>query len=558
MSRTRPFTPIVPLLALALSACFSGGDDGPPPGGGGGGGNPPPATPPQFVVAPSVAPNPNPAVPLAALVTLETDVPAEVTLHLDDGQHSLDLTPEPGFQRQHELVVLGLKPGRMYTLTAEAVDQEGDSALAPAALALATEPLPTIFPPLEVTVSQPALMEPGVTLFNARFSHDTIDGSEWGMLVMLDEAGEVVWFYQASHRIGDARRLSNGNLLYLYGRQGMAEIDVLGNVVGSWWASNQGTDGAPLDAVFVATDCFHHEAFELPPELDGDFLVLSTERRTFADYPALESDPDRTEPSAEVVGDVVLEVRRDGTIARSWSLLDLIDPYRISYGSLGGFWDPLYGLPTRDWSHANAAILDASDDSVIVSVRHQEALLKIARADGHLVWILGPPQRWDPPWRDLLLAPLGAEPPDGFPWSYHQHAPMITVAGDLLLFDNGNGRAVAPDPQLPSEERYSRAVVYHVDPAQRTVAQVWAYGGPEDPWYSSFLGDADELPTTGNVLVADGGKTAPDSRAFARLVEVTRSDPPQIVFEVLIDDDSGEPPFSWTVYRAERLAGVYP
>jgi hypothetical protein len=95
------------------------------------------------------------------------------------------------------------------------------------------------------------------------------------------------------------------------------------------------------------------------------------------------------------------------------------------------------------------------------------------------------------------------------------------------------------------------------------VRQVWSYGGPQDPsppFYSFFLGDADALPVTGNVLVTDGGRqvSASDPTRWARVVEVTHTAPPQVVFEVEIRDTTGMPPVGYSVYRSQRVPSLYP
>ena len=158
-----------------------------------------------------------------------------------------------------------------------------------------------------------------------------------------------------------------------------------------------------------------------------------------------------------------------------------------------------------------------------------------------------------------MLTPTGNE----FEWPYHQHGPEITPQGTILMFDNGNGRAIPPATALPFDRAYSRAVEYRVDEEAMTVEQVWAYGGQFDPrqqFYSSFLGDARSLPETGNVLVTDGGRTASITplRRNGRIAEVTHESPPTVLFEMFVLDDSPTAPRNWTVYRADRLRSVYP
>ncbi len=52
-------------------------------------------------------------------------------------------------------------------------------------------------------------------------------------------------------------------------------------------------------------------------------------------------------------------------------------------------------------------IEDPQDDSVIVSLRHQYAVIKLDRKTGRLMWILGTPDAWMPPWDRYLLKPEG-------------------------------------------------------------------------------------------------------------------------------------------------------
>jgi len=47
-----------------------------------------------------------------------------------------------------------------------------------------------------------------------------------------------------------------------------------------------------------------------------------------------------------------------------------------------------------DWTHANGLIHDPSDDSFIVTVRHQDCAIKIDRKSGALTWVLGTPDGW--------------------------------------------------------------------------------------------------------------------------------------------------------------------
>ena len=78
------------------------------------------------------------------------------------------------------------------------------------------------------------------------------------------------------------------------------------------------------------------------------------------------------------------------------------------------------------------------------------------------------------------------------------------------------------------------------------VSQEWAYGGPDgERFYSRYISDANWLPLTGNVLVLDGGRqddadgnptNQGDRQRTARVVEVTGTEPPEKLFEVILID----------------------
>lgn len=512
----------------------------------------PDTTPPVITSAPTLVPNANPAAPLAARIYLQTDEPTNILLSFKDGERSWTLLAEPRFRRNHVVPVLGVRPGRAHSILVTAIDAAGNKGYHPTALSFQTPPLPAFFPDLNLVSSQPDRMEPGVTLMNVTASR--YDDS---FLLIVDERGEVLWYYQTPHYGGDAQRISTGNFLYLHGRYGAVEVDMFGDIVQEWHANRAHPEAAPPGATLVDANSFHHDIIEMPDYMEADFAVMSAELREYPDYPANEGDPDQTNTVGYVAGDVFVEFKRDGTVVRETRMLDVIDPYRIGWNSLQDFWNPVFGMTnTEDWTHGNSILYLPSDDTFLYSARHQDAVVKFRRSDLGIEWILGPHENWRAPWDAYMLSPLSRP----FQWQYHQHAAEYTASGNVILFDNGNERSSTPQPGLPEPMRYSRAVEYRIDPVAMTVEQVWDYGGPNAPWYSPSLGDADELPLTGNVLVVDGDHDATGEigPGYARLVEVTRDHPAEVVWELHVRDPSPIMPDAWSVYRADHLKGVYP
>ena len=107
-----------------------------------------------------------------------------------------------------------------------------------------------------------------------------------------------------------------------------------------WHTNRTPEDQVDSDSMHVDTDTLHHETFETP---SGNILAISTELRTYDNYPTSDTDPEAPTAASEVLGDVLVEFSRQGDVLREVALLDLVDPYRIGYDSLGwgGAWRAL-------------------------------------------------------------------------------------------------------------------------------------------------------------------------------------------------------------------------
>ncbi len=229
------------------------------------------------------------------------------------------------------------------------------------------------------------------------------------------------------------------------------------------------------------------------------------------------------------VRDVIIEVDRDGRVVDEWRLFDILDPNRSNIlkaldqgavclnidASKAGhtmsaddlkkqaeqekFGDIVGTGPGRNWAHVNSVDYDPTDDSIIISSRHQSAVIKIGR-DHKVKWIMGAPEGWKTDLADKVLKPVRKDgtpakcdathcEDDQFDWSWTQHTGWrIPSMSDgryfyLSVFDNGDARGME-QPALPSM-KYSRAVVYKIDQKNGTVEQIWEYGKERgNGWYS--------------------------------------------------------------------------
>jgi len=530
-------------------------------------------TPPDFVSDPVVIMAPNPDTPLAGLLEFTADEPVRATVTISDtdlattkslnGSTREIVVADEELTQNHTIMLLGFSPDKTYEIGLVVTDEAGNDTSLGQNINVTTDPLPEGFPPIEVT-STPELMEPGITIFPVGgFGNNSALGY---FLVAVNEIGEIVWYHlpEGEFQLTDFHRLSNGDLIFIQNDNRIIEIDMLGNIVRQWHALSN--DNPPVGSNLIQTNALHHEIFEME---NGHFLVLGLEARLIEGFPTSDTDPFAPLDTGAVVGDVVVEFSEDGTILNQWPLLDMLDPYRIGYNSLLGLWDgifPEFENGTYDWSHSNAVIHDTVDNSIIVSLRHQDAVIKFSRETGELRWIMGTHANWDQErFVEYLLTPVG----DDFLWQYHQHAPMITPEGHILLFDNGNFRASPFDAQIPANDNFSRAVEYSVDEDSMEISQVWEYGQfAEETIYTPFIGDADCLPNTGNVLITFGGialdgegvptDIVGGSQISSRLIEVTHTVPAEKVFELSIQDPAPETPDGWLMYRADRIPSLYP
>ena len=346
-----------------------------------------------------------------------------------------------------------------------------------------------MWPEINLKVCQEAKMQPGLTLVN--FSNHSL-GAPISVAV-LNAHGDIVW----SHRRYSSKEMwgQTANAPDLRG-----DIDVRtteqGVLIGG---TNIGEGIARVHAALVSWqgkvlwECpviNHHHIHQTP---DGTYMFLVNDRRAFNKF-----------DGRILVGDQVVEWdSRVNAMVWNWHLFDHHEPKS----------------DRRDYSHANTIEPDPRDNSVIISCRNMDQLIKVSKSTGDIVWQLG------------VGGDFEMDPSDYF---YHQHSPELQQNGNILLFDNGTGR--------PKEHggEFSRALELRVDEKSMKAEAVWSYRYAPD-LYCPIWGDADRLPN-GNTLVTFGTRTEGDT---TRYVEVTSDG--EVVWDVELQ------PSGWGTYRAERI-----
>ena len=329
---------------------------------------------------------------------------------------------------------------------------------------------------------------------------------------IYDTKGEIRWYMEPS-------KIYDPNNIYMAG------------IMMGFRQNNDGAFTWGYGQRYVKYDLMGREIFnrQLPdgyadfshamdPMQNGNYLV----RVASADHARPDGKHVRT------VRDVIIEVDQNGTVVDEWALWDILDPYRnnvlkaLDQGAVclnidatkagqtitaeqlaeldktDNFGDIVGAGAGRNWAHVNSVDYDPTDDSIIISSRHQSALIKIGR-DKQVKWIMGSPEGWGPKFADKVLKPVdkdgkpikceGSKCEGDFDWTWTQHTGWrVDSKSDkdvfyLSVFDNGDARGME-QPALP-EMKYSRAVVYKIDQKKMTIQQVWEYGKDRGfEWYS--------------------------------------------------------------------------
>jgi arylsulfate sulfotransferase len=475
-----------------------------------------------------------------------------------------------------EVPLLGLLAETTYAVAVTATTAAGDSDTVN--LTFSTGSLPKDLPPTTTKVSTPARMAPGITLFNTmpwgpapKATCAPVQSKDAGWILGLDAGGEVVWYYKSEIGITDVSPTARGTLLVSMDDVLIREIDMLGNTL-SELGTKVATDyvkktvtgvrfvGPDTERIDIASA--HHEVSELP---DGNLLTITTAvvkldpeaaRGMCKGVEAQDGTP-VPDPTA-VVADTIVELTPAGEIVHEWPLRRYFDPISQPGSDMCAIGNPIappnWFYPDReglrDWMHTNAAAVDTTTNTLLVSIRHLDTVIGIRYADdasgksGDVLWKLSP--------KGGTLDLTSGD------YAYHGHAIEPETGDRILYFDNGNGRPTGEKNGKPLPP-YSRAVMYQLDRAAGTATQLWEHrdttpeGTPEN---AVFLGDADLLPN-GNVLITYGGAGTADGVFYSRFVEVVpdlANGNDTVVFDTTLGDRTTN---GFTAYRADRIPSLY-
>lgn len=371
---------------------------------------------------------------------------------------------------------------------------------------------------------------------------------------IIDTKGEVRWYLLPSEEMYDPESIYKAGIMMGF---------------------QQGTDGLltwGYGQRYVKYDIMGREVFNrrLPANYSDFSHALDRAQNGHYFLRVASADMRRADNKrVHTVRDVIAEVDENGRVVDEFRLFDILDPYRddviktLDQGAVclnidasqagktlsaedlakqeasNTFGDIAGVGPGRNWAHVNAVDYDPNDDSIVISSRHQSAVVKIGR-DKTIKWILATPTGWKDAYKDKILTPVDQDGKPlkcennacegGFDWTWTQHTAWIVDSKtnkDILylsVFDNGDGRGLE-QPALP-EMKYSRAVVYKIDQKKMTVQQIWEYGKDRGyDWFSpvtsltKYMDDKDSImvysATAGMGAAPSGDKSGKAKAAVA-------------------------------------------
>ncbi|MBC2220505.1 aryl-sulfate sulfotransferase [Listeria seeligeri] len=466
---------------------------------------------------PYVKLNPYGTSPLTALLLFNTAEKMKITVEVEGENADTTIESEVGseYTTEHEVAVLGLYADKANTVKISAVTQDGKKT--EKIITIQTDKLPAEMPTIDVKTSDTKKMEQtGNQLTFITPSTKYAYG--------VDSNGDVRW-YSTKYNSHVFKELENGHLLYLTKYDNaddtyslLLETDYLGKI---YHAYSMTTEAESEQSGSSSKSAIHHDAIELP---SGNLLLTINDDTKYMEDTMIEID------------------RQTGEVVKTIDLKDILPEefYKDYKARSDG---------KVDWFHQNAIWYDESDDSIIISSRSQDTVMKIDYDSTKIKWILSDKEGWPDSYKKYLLNPIG----DNFKYPAGQHAVEIlpdqddnSDTVDILLYDNNE---VITRGDEDESGKYSEAVQYRINEKTKKVEMVFSFGKDlgEDYW-TEIVGGARYMETTGNYLVNFGHRK--DGKESS-IIEVNQAG--EVAFEMNL---TSFPDSAWA-YRAERFS-LYP
>jgi arylsulfate sulfotransferase len=407
--------------------------------------------------------------------------------------------------------------------------------------------------PANMHLTVTATTTPGATPQSGLELLNPLEGTPSGMLV-TDLSGNVLWTYadpgnQSLNYIQGVKALPDGDFLLDIGANSetvlngplptgtiieIREVDLGGNTIHdiSIPTLNSELAAATCAECKVTLATFHHDVTPLP---NGHWLVLANTTMALSSTttPALTNEPPQT-----VLGDVIVDLDQNMQPVWVWNEFNHLDVNR-------------HPENFPDWTHTNAIIYSKDDGNLLVSMRHQNWVIKVdynnGAGAGDILWHLGEGG-------DFTLV-NGTDPTD---WFTGQHGPSFTTTNTtgifgLTLMDNGDFRTFPSGVTCGSSGAppclYTTVPIFQINETAKTATLIFHQIVPTN-LYNWFGGNAEQLANGNEEYDLCGlGGTGVEG-VGSSVYEVTQGSNPQTVWNMNVTGTN--------LYRAFRIPSFYP
>lgn len=436
--------------------------------------------------------------PLSALVIFDTEEAAQVSFTVKGKDDASDISKTmTEYRTHHELPVVGLYPG--YTNTIEIIAETESGETLAHTFTLTTKDLPEEMPTIEIKEAQTEKMKLGE-------SELTFYIPSTRYAFAFDANGDVRW-YGSGFNSHVLQELDDGNLLYLgkdsnsgsaYNR--LFETTYIGKVHNAFKISEK---AAEREAEGLDSTLIHHDVAELP---SGNLLLTVNDG------------------SGVYMEDMMIEMDRE-----TGEVVKVIDLKELFPKEVYEEYEKREDNGLKDWFHQNSVVYDENDDSIIISGRHQDTVMKIDYHTEEIKWILAHPEGWNEEMKRYLVE--GESEDFKYPAAQHDATILPDFDDDpgtidLLLFDN-NTVVTRGDESI--SEQYSAGTHYRINEETQDAEIVWTYGKElGEDYFTNIISSARYQEDSDTVLL-DFGHT--DGGERSSFVEVTHDEESEIVFE---------------------------
>lgn len=433
---------------------------------------------------------------LTAVVLFKTDIDSKVSIEVKGkDEYTTVLYDFPSYEKYHSIPILGLYPDYENTINLYVTDVNGVKSTK--TINIKTSLLPDRAPTYKLIESKPEKMADGMT-----FMAHSEDRSGYSV---VDSNGEIRWYMDAHTTSAPFTRLKNGNMLVVSNVDEypscskLYEMDMLGRIL----------------KIYNVNETIHHDATE---DEDGNLIVP-------------------VEQGYKVID------RNTGEIIEEMDLRNILPKSMET-----NFYNK-YG--TYDHIHLNTTA--PYKNSMVMSSRNQDMILKIERGTNNIEWILAYPENIPDSLQKYMLTPIGDMAYTG---GQHDSHIIEDLDGDpntieLIAYDNHievlRGDGTSGD--------YSRGVIYQINEKDMTVKELWSYGEElGDYYHCQWQGSANYYPDSDTSLMlfntTSNSAYGIPRKPFSSAIETTMDN--EVVFHVDAYGDVDMP-----TYRAERYP-LYP